>query len=85
MAIRNISRETINIVLIAIMALCLIAALVAGAVGIAWTGSPAGATATTIAETSSWLLAAAFCATLVIALVEEHDDRRGEGRARHIS
>lgn len=85
MAIWNVSYKTINLILVAMMALCLIAALIAGTLAIAWIGRPQGDTATTIAETFAWLLAAAFFTTFAIALSEEHDERRTSGRVTHVS
>ncbi|MCK9916369.1 hypothetical protein MXD81_45170 [Microbacteriaceae bacterium K1510] len=84
MAIRNVSYKTINLFLVAMMVLCLIAALTAGTLAIAWTGRPQGDTATTIAEAFAWLFAAALFTSFAIALFEEHDDRRAERRAKQI-
>lgn len=84
MAIRNVSRETINLVLVAAMALCLIATLIAGTLAIAWNGRPQGDTTMTIADTFAWLFAVAFFTTFAIALFEEHDDRRAARRAASV-
>lgn len=81
MAVRNVSYKTINLFLVAMMILCLIAALTAGTFAIVWTGQSQGNTATTIAETFAWLFAASLFTSFAIALFEEHDDRRTARRA----
>lgn len=84
MALRNVSRETINLILVAVMALCLILTLAAGTLAIAWNGHPPGDTAMTTAAAFAWLFAAAFFTTFAIALYEEHEDRRAAERAKQV-
>jgi len=75
MALRHLSRDTINLILVVTMTLCLIVALAGGALAIAWTGTPQGNAATTIAEAFAWAFAAAFVASFAMTLYQAHADR----------
>lgn len=78
MAGRVFSRDTIMLVLAAVMAVCLVLTFAVGAVSIAWSGRPEGDTARMVAAVFAWLFTAAFLSTFVLAASEtrHQSDRR---------
>jgi hypothetical protein len=78
MAGNAFSRETIRLILMAVMGLCLALTLVIGTATLIWSGQPYGDTLRLIASVFAWLFTAAFFMSFLLAVVDERKMSRSK-------
>ena len=73
-----LSHDKVLVLLAQIMIGCLVLAVIGGTLAVIWDKQALGATATTTAETFSWIFGLAFCAALGLAMADEQRVRHSD-------
>jgi hypothetical protein len=71
MAGNAFSRDTIRLILMGIMGICLAVALTVGTAALMWSGQPYGDTLRMTAGIFAWIFTAAFSISFIIAVIDE--------------
>jgi hypothetical protein len=70
------SRETIRLILVAVMAIFLALTFAVGTATLIWSGRPYGDSLRLIAAVFAWIFTAAFFTSFILAVIDERKERR---------
>lgn len=67
----TVARETISVVLVAVMVFCLLLTLAAGTAALILSGQPYGNSVKLVADAAAWIFTAAFLIAFALAISEK--------------